>query len=578
MFSRRGEGRPSASAADWQLLPPPPATRTLIEAGLPPRLAPLLARRGVVDPEAARRFLDPAAGGLHDPFLLHGMEAAVERLLRARARREKVAIVGDYDVDGVSGTAILVAVFRACGLEALAILPNRLIDGYGFREPQVERAKAAGCTLIVTVDCGTTSAAAVARSRTEGIDVIITDHHLPSPSLPADVVQINPRQEACSYPFPDLSGAGLAFKLALALSRRCERALSLEALLRIACLGTIADLVPLVGENRVIAALGLQALGRSRSHGLRALMRAAGIRPPLRADDVGFRLGPRLNAAGRLHRPDEALELLLTRDPQRAEGLARELDERNRDRQAEEQRVVVEARRLVARRRPLPGILVAWSSDWHPGVVGIAASRLARDFCRPTVLLASDGASSVGSGRSVPGIALHSFLARWESELERFGGHSQAVGLTVLTSRLEELKRRWELAAAEAWPAQLLRRHWEYEIEAQAGEVCEELLDELLVLQPHGSGNPHPVLRVGPLSLEGAPRVFGKGHCKAFARGEDGARVRLLVWNRDADEPPPVFPDRFEVLARLEWDSFDRAPVLEVLTSRHSAGPPGQGS
>jgi single-stranded-DNA-specific exonuclease len=530
--------------------------------------APLLARRGVADVDAARRFLQPSLGDLHDPFLLHGMEAAVARLLEARRHAERVAIVGDYDVDGITGTALLIAVFARCGIATEAILPNRLLDGYGFQAAHVERARTAGCSVVVTVDCGSTARAAVERARAAGVDVIITDHHLAAHPLDGDTLQINPRQPRCGYPFRELTGAGLAFKLALALAQRCDRPAALEPLLRIACLGTIADVAPLVGENRTIASLGLKALRQTRSQGLRALIRVAGVVPPFRATDVGFRLGPRLNAAGRLRRPDEALELLLTRDPERAAALAAELDERNRERQVEEQAVVEEARRRVIERGAPPPIVVEWSEGWHRGVVGIAASRIAREFHRPAVLIAIDGDSGVGSGRSIRGIHLHEFLSQFETELVRFGGHAQAIGLEVGADRLPDLRARLESRAAASFAPELLQRRYEYELEVAPRGVDESLLDRLLALEPHGMGNPNPLLRVGPLTLQGSPRVFGQGHLRATARGDDGGVVRLLQWRRGETETAPALPERLEVLGQLEWDGFLQAPVLELVATR----------
>jgi single-stranded-DNA-specific exonuclease len=302
------------------------------------------------------------------------------------------------------------------------------------------------------------------------------------------------------------------------------------------------------------------------------LIRVAGVVPPFRATDVGFRLGPRLNAAGRLRRPDEALELLLTRDPARAAELAAELDERNRERQAEEQKVVEEARQRVIDRVTLPAIVVEWSEGWHRGVVGIAASRIAREFHRPAVLISLDGATGVGSGRSIQGIHLHQFLLGFESELVRFGGHAQAIGLEIERSKLAEVRARLESAAAASWPVELLQRRHEYELEVAPRAVDENLLERLLALQPHGMGNPHPVLRVGPLTLDGPPRVFGQGHLRALARGDDGGAVRLLLWHRDPSEAAATLPERLEVLAQLDWDSYAQAPVLEVVASR-PAGP-----
>jgi single-stranded-DNA-specific exonuclease len=558
-------GTAARTPASWVPAKVPAATAALRAAGYSSILAPLLARRGASDPAAARRFLEPHPDHLHDPFGLAGMDAAVGRLLRAVEQEERVAIVGDYDVDGVSGTALLAAVFRACGLATEVLLPHRMIDGYGFQPVHAERASERGCSLIVTVDCGTSSAVAIERAIAAGIDVVVTDHHLPPDDFPAVAIQVNPRQPGCRYPFPELSGVGLSLKLATALLQRVGRPVPLASLLRIACLGTIADLVPLGGENRVIAALGLRALAEARSEGLRALMRVAGVKPPLTAADVGFRLGPRINATGRLDTAERALELFLTRDSARAEQLAAELDALNRERQDEERRVVEETMALFAEADPLPGILVAWSPEWHRGVVGIAAGRLAQHFHRPAVLLAVDGLTATGSGRSLPGIHLHGFLDRWRSELLKFGGHAAAIGLTVETARLDELRRAWGREAI--WDEEVLTRRFEYEIDLRAaGSFDVSLYAEVARLEPFGPGNPAPLVRVGPLQLLGEPRLFGNGHLSAIAVGEDGGRVRLVGWSwaSRADS----LAGRFEALGRLEWDDWVSAPALRLVDAR----------
>jgi len=547
-------------------------------------MAILLARRGVDDVEAARRFLNPSLDQLHDPRRLAGLEAAVERLVAARDGGEKVAVVGDYDVDGVSATALLTAVLGACGIGSRAILPHRMREGYGFQPVHVERAVEEGCGVVVTVDCGVSSGEAVAAATAAGLDVIITDHHLPGDDLPPGTLLVNPNQELCDYPFAGLAGVGLALKLAQAVAEACGRDLDPHQLLRIACLGTIADLAPLVDENRVIAALGLRALGETRSLGLRALFRLAGVKPPLSASDVGFRIGPRLNAAGRLDDAAGALELLTSRDEARCAELAERLDGLNRERQGEERRVVDEARVLVRERfeddRP-PPLLMAWSPGWHPGVLGIAAGRLAREFHRPTLLLSlrdgdgpDDPPSATGSGRSVPGIPLHDFLDRWRGELARFGGHDQAVGMTVeegdgetLEDRLSRLRDTWVEAAGE-WPADLLERRYEYELELPASRVSRKFVRQLARLEPHGQGNPQPLVRLGPLTLAAAPRVFGKEtkHLWATAVGEDGGRVALLAW-RWGDRPERL-AGRFEVLGYVEEDDYRKAPVVRLVDAR----------
>lgn len=561
----------------WRSAPRPEGADTLEEAGISPRLAPLLARRGVTDPDSAQRFLQPSVEDLHDPFLLAGLETAVERLLAAREAGERVAVVGDYDVDGVSSTALLMAVFGVLGIDAEAILPHRLRDGYGFQEVHVERARQAGCRVILTVDCGTTSVAAATVAREAGLDVVVADHHLPGEiALPAGTVLINPKQPSCDYPFDSLAAVGLALKLAVGLGRRDGRALPLEALLRMACLGTIADLVPLVGENRVIARLGLDALADTPSRGLQALFRRAGIRPPFSATDVGFRIGPRINAAGRLDDAGVALQLLLTRSGDEAEELARRLDTWNRQRQDEELRVVGEAREQLVRQEQelggLPPVVVLWREDWHRGVVGIAAGRIARDVHRPTLLLAVEGETATGSGRSIPAIDLHGFLSPWKPRISaaggRFGGHTQAVGLTVPRGDLPGLAEEWRRAAAE-WSEESLTRVREWELEVAAAEADGTLLAELDQLEPHGQGNRRPLLKLGPLRLVGSPRRFGKGqrnHLKATARGEDGGLVQLLGWRwaeREAE-----LAGHFEVLGYLEADDYRGGEVVRLVDAR----------
>lgn len=558
-----------ADRAEWLEKPTPEAAAVLAEAGYGLLAAPL-ARRGVRTSSEADAFLAPHRRDLHDPFLLHGMEEAVERLRRVCRDSGTVAVVGDYDVDGVTACALLTAVLRALGAEVVPILPNRLTEGYGFQTVQVEKAHRAGASLIVTVDCGTTSATAVLAAIDRGIDVIVTDHHVVGSDFPSQAIQINPLQDDCSYPFHHLCGAGLAFKLAQGVLRRSGRDEPLAALLRIACLGTIADVVPLVGENRVIAALGLRALAKARSPGLRALMRVARIAGSVSSTEVAFRLGPRINAAGRLADAGLALRLLLTRDSTEADRLAGELDTLNRNRQAEERRVVKQAGELFSARDPLPGVLVAWSAEWHRGVVGIAAGRLAREFHRPVILLGVDGDTGTGSGRSIPHLDLHSFVAGFRHRTTRFGGHPQAIGLSVAVSELPDLKSAMEETAE--WPPDLLARRHEYELELSAEQIDTEFYAELARLEPHGEGNRRPLIRLGPLERAGPLREFGGEHVKLrvrAARGEDSERGRpvwLLGWGWK--ERSASLDGRFEVLGALEWDSYQGAPVVRVEDAR----------
>ncbi len=558
----------------WEPAAVPPAAADLEAAGFAGWKAACLARRGVADAAQAAAFLTPSADQLSDPEALPGVAEAAARLAAAAEAGGKVAIVGDYDVDGVSATALLTAVLEACGAEVLTILPHRMHEGYGFHEVHVERAREYGCSVLVTADCGSSAPEPAAAALAAGLELIVADHHLATMDLPAGVIEINPRRAAGPPGSEGLCAAGVAFKLAEAVARRRGREIPREALLRVACLGTVADMVPLKGENRVIAALGLAALPQTPSPGLRALMARSRVRPPLRSSDIGFRLGPRINAAGRMGDADPALELLLTRDPRRAELLADELEERNRVRREAQTLVEDEARERFAERAELPPILVAWAESWHRGVVGIAAGRLARDFNRPTILLSLDGDSASGSGRSIPGIGLFDFLLPWSERLERFGGHAQAIGLTAETSKLEVLRSEWEEEAAR-WPAERLRRRTEYELDLAPSELTIELARELEALGPFGVGNRAPVAHLGPLRLCAPPRRFGQGHLDLRAIAPDGGEAFLLGWSwQDREE---IFEAPFEVLGVPIWDRYRNRPALRLGDARRIA-PGGDGA
>jgi single-stranded-DNA-specific exonuclease len=551
----------------WAPAPVPAASATLERSGLPPWLAAVLSRRGLTTPSDVQDFLEPSLANLHDAALLPDLHPALDRLTAAREAGERVAIVGDYDVDGVTASAQLVAVLQACGVAVLPIVPHRHREGYGFQAGHAERAAGEKCGLIVTADCGSTSVAAVERARGLGVDVLVTDHHLTDGGLPAGTLEVNPARADSRYPYRYLCASGIAFKLAQAFAARCRREVPAESLLRMACLGTIADLVPLTGENRVIAALGLRALPDTPSPGLQALMSLSGVRGAVTAEDVGFRIGPRINAAGRMASAEEALDLLLTRDRLRARQQASRLDAWNQDRQAAQRAATKSAlERFDA--DPVPPLLVGWDPEWHAGVVGISAGQVARHYHRPTLLLQADGATAKGSGRSIQGINLHGFLKRWAGRLERFGGHEQAVGLALPLADLPALAAEWT-AAAEAWPPELLARVMEYEWEFTPDELDRDLLHALERLEPFGMGNRRPLLRTGPLRLFGAPRTFGDGHLKGSAATPGGRTLAVLGWHWA--ERAEDLGGTFDALGHLERDSYVDAPVLRLVDARPSA-------
>lgn len=550
---------------DWLEAPTPEPVGALLAGGLPTLTAGVLARRGIESAEAARRFLSPSRDQLLDPLTLSGMQAAVTRLAQAIREGQRVVIVGDYDADGISSAALLSAVFRACGLDVETLLPHRERDGYGLGRRQIEQAHQLGGGLVVAVDCGTNDRRAAEYCLELGIDLIVVDHHLPDDELPPEVVLINPLKAGCDYPFKRLAAAGLSLKLCLALGGHVGRDLPVDGLLRIASLGTIADMVPLIGENRVIASLGLAALGSVRSPGLIALMDAANVKRPVTADDVAFRIAPRINAAGRIDEPSLALATLLSRDPAESRQLARRLDELNSRRRELEAQVVETARQRFLELGTLPPILVEWDADWSRGVVGIAAGRLAREFCRPTVLLAVAGELAVGSGRSIDGIHLHDFLSRWSPRLRGFGGHSQAIGLSAEVDRLAELRDEW-IAGAAAWSPELFERRREYEYWIHDPAELPAIVEELEALEPFGSGHPRPLFRLGPLDPCGSLRDFGDDHLEVRATAGGGAEVRLVAW-RWADRRR-IFMNTFEALGAVEFDDYLRQPIVRVVDAR----------
>jgi single-stranded-DNA-specific exonuclease len=553
--------------AVWLERPLPVAARELVASGISPLLATLLAGRGVATPAEAERYLAPSVSDLHPASRLAGLEAAVDRLRAARSAGDPVVVVGDYDVDGVTASAILAASFRALGLSCEVILPSRRAGGYGLQPAHVERAVAGGARLLVTADCGMQAHEALDLAAMRGLDVIVTDHHLPGGRPPRAVAVVNPRQPGCTYPFPDLCAAGIALKLSTALFEASDREPPWSSLLRLASLGTIADAVALRGENRAIARLGLAELARTPSPGLQALFEAARISPPITASDVAFRIGPRLNAPGRVGDPDAALELLLTRDRARGRELASELERANQRRQALERRVLDDC--AAAAGGDPPSILVAWSADWNKGVVGIAAGRLAREIRRPVILLACEpGGAATGSGRSVEGLDLHAALATASATCDRFGGHAQAIGMTVATHRLEEFRERCledlSRRPASSGPARTI----EYDVHLTPRDVSHELVADLARLEPFGAEAPEPIVHLGPLELGATPRRFGNDHLGLVATAPGGGRAEIVAWQWGSRPGP--WSTRFEILAAVELDrrATPPRPRLRLIDAR----------
>ena len=509
---------------NWTIRPCPyrEAAALASELGIGEITASILVRRGLTDLDEARAFL---AGELapHDPFELGDMAIAVEQIRAAVAAGTRICIHGDYDVDGICATALAVLTLRELGAEVEWHLPSRFEEGYGISRDTIARLADSGCGLVITVDCGITAVEEVAEAKALGLEVIVTDHHRPGATLPdCPIVATRPSD----YPFPELCGTGVVHKLAQALLGPDHDVVRRH--LDLVALATIADVVPLVDENRSLAIAGLRALARTEKPGLRALMRAAGVDPAaIEASAVGFRLAPRINAAGRLGHPGTALELLLTDDPDEANRLAGELETLNRDRQSVEQRIVREAIAQVEswpeERRERRGY-VLWSDDWHEGVNGIVASRLVEKFNRPVVMIAGADGEWKGSGRSLGGFDLHAGLAACASHLDRFGGHKAAAGLSISGDSLEAFAEAFALYADESLGDDDLAPTTRVDAIVPANALTLDLAVELDRLAPFGLGNPDLTLLVAGCEIADASTVGEGKHLRFRVRqhGRDG--------------------------------------------------------
>ncbi len=532
----------------WTCPPGDVAVERDITAGLrcSPVLARLLWNRGVRTAAEAERFLALRFGDLLPPEQFSDMARAVARIREALRRREKIAVFGDYDVDGISATAILVLFFNHVGAAVRPFLPHRVNEGYGLSQDGVERMHAWGAQLVITVDNGVSAVNEVARGRALGMDFVITDHHEVTGAVPAGVPILNPKVPGEKYPFRDLAGAGVAFKLVWALARELSgqakvgdafRALLLRAV-SLACLGTISDVVPLLGENRIIAHHGLRMMREQENAGLKALRTSAcSDSPMLKSHDVAFRLGPRLNAAGRLGDPDRALELLLTEDPARAAALALELDKENDRRRRIEEQIITQARAaaLDARLGDSPCIVLA-NPDWHIGVVGIAAARIAEEFSRPTVLISLDGDTGRGSGRSAAGVALHEVIEQARQLLEGFGGHADACGIRIKAAHIAPFAERLGAIIKERYP--VLREVFTADAVLPPHRLSREILAECASLAPFGEDNRTPVFIAERLATIGEPKRMGRngGHLSFLVRsGEVTYRTVYFGGTPDAD-------------------------------------------
>ena len=557
----------------WHTLPCDDGAATTLAAalGIAPIVARLLCQRGLGDPEVATRFLNPSLDQLHDPMKLADMRVAVERIMAAIARRERIAIHGDYDVDGVTSTVILRRALELLGANVGHFIPERLKDGYGLQPAAIERLHAEGVALVVSVDCGIRGAEAALRARELGLDLIITDHHEPGSELPPALAVINPKRSDCSYPDKYLAGVGVALKLVQALCREAQRESWLPGFIKVGAIGTLADVVPLVGENRVIAKVGLDLLSRGpHKVGLRSLLDISGLSgKTIDSYHVSFLLAPRVNAAGRMSTPDLATRLLLASDEAMAEEvrqLAMQLDGENLRRQEEEAEILTAAKKVVTSDPDVGArsILVVAGDGWHRGVIGIVASKLVDAFHRPAIVLSVEDGVAHGSCRSIPSFNMLGALERCGHLFIRFGGHKQAAGLALDASRIKELRLAINAVADETLGPEDLMPRLRIDGGLTYRAITGDVASGVAALAPFGAGNPRPVFAAHRVEIIDGPRKLKERHLK-MALKQDGRIFRAIAW-RAAERHDYLAEHKaaIDVAFSLEQNEFNGETYLEL--------------
>jgi len=532
--------------------------------GVSPIVAGLLLARGHGDQVSAQIFLKPSLDQLHDPLLMRGMSDAVARLVRAIDNHEPILIYGDYDVDGTTGTAVLLRALRMLGGTAGYHVPHRFTEGYGIQQAALEKAASEGYKLVVSVDCGIRAHEPLVWARDNGLDVIITDHHLPDEDegAPPAFAVLNPNQNGCDYPDKNLAGVGVAFKLIHALFRERGREAQVAGFLKMVAIGTVADVAKLVGENRSIVALGLSDLPRAVNHGLRALIEIAGCgeNGEMNAYDLGFRIGPRINAAGRMDAASAVVELFNAKDKDEARHLAEHLDTRNRERMEMQReifnRAIEEFEAGVDREAQTHAAIIA-GDGWHRGVIGLAASKIAERLHRPCVVISFDGDIGHGSARSIEAYHLFDGLTSCRDLLDKFGGHSHAAGLSIRRDQVPEFRRRLNEHAASCLTEDDLTPSLGIDAEVSAPALTFQLSQDLRHLEPFGAGNPRPVFVTRGMRVLARPNVIKEQHLKLRVAGENN-RPFEAIWWRGVEEAvaTPEVNQRIDLAYEFEADRW----------------------
>jgi single-stranded-DNA-specific exonuclease len=539
--------------------------------GLSPTVAGLLAARGIEDADAARRLLSPSYDQLHDPSLMLGMSEATARVLRAVDAGEKILVYGDYDVDGTTGTVVLRRVLQLLGAQTAYHVPHRFTEGYGIRQDVLERAHAEGVKLVISVDCGIRAHEPLEWAKANGLDVIVTDHHLPDADegAPPAFAVLNANQCGCPYPDKNLAGVGVAFKLAHALLRERGKENLVKGFLKVVAIGTVADVAPLVGENRAIVSLGLADLPNATNPGLRALMEVAGINNgrALSASDLGFRIGPRINAAGRMDAARAVVELFEATDESEARRLAEHLDARNRERQVVQREITERAVAELELNGECGPVAVVAGAGWHRGVIGLAASKIAERLSRPAVVISLDADGlGHGSARSAGDYHLLDGLTACADLFETFGGHAQAAGLTIRRERVDELRRRLSEHAGAFIPETGCEPVVEIDAEVPSSALTLALAEELRQLEPFGARWERPVFASRDFVLAREPLVLKGRHFKFHLAGADGRTHEALWWGAaETETATPRVGQSIELAYRLETNTWRDETRLQLI-------------
>ena len=556
----------------WKIAHPSPEGRAQLErAGIPSLLACVLSARGVTEPEQAWKLLTPGEEPLLDPMLLKDMDRAVLRVTRALKRGETIAVYGDYDVDGITATCLLTDCLTRLGGRVRSYIPDRLEEGYGLNQEAVLHLARQGVTLIITVDCGITAAREVEFARELGIDVVITDHHECKQAIPEAAAVVDPHRPDCPYPFKGLAGVGVALKLAMAAAGPDRAGLVFREYADLAAVGTVADVMPMTGENRTIVQTGLAALAHPRRVGLAQLMEEAGLGDkPVTSVSIGYTLAPRINAAGRMGQADLAAELLLTRDPGRAAALAQELCALNRERQTIECEIFQECVQRLER-RPQSGVILLADEHWHQGVVGIVASRLTEKYSCPAFMVCLDQGMGKGSCRSWGGVNLFHLLTQCQDLLEGFGGHAMAAGFTVREENIPALDRRLRQLVLEEQAGEELPSLLEIDAAVLPQELTVEAVEALDALEPCGAGNPRPVLVLTGAHVISAAQVGRGRHLKLRLEGR-GVPLDAIFFSVDGSELGLTPGCRVDVAFYPQINDFRgvRSVQLQVVDLRHA--------